>query len=113
VKVRIGGEVLETTPGRVLFNDRIPKELRFINKVINRKSLGQLVAKCYRKLGAAECTRMLDSVKAVGFAFATRAGTTIGLVDLDIPSKKATIIAEAEKACRPGYGTIPPWLDYG
>lgn len=97
VKVRIDGRLIETTPGRVIFNDRLPKELRFINSVVNRKALGDLVARCYRKLGAVACTEMLDSIKEIGFKFATRAGTTIGLEDLDIPLKKAEIIADAEK----------------
>jgi DNA-directed RNA polymerase subunit beta' len=96
VTVRVGEQRLETTVGRVLFNEKLPEELRFINTVVDKKILEKIVADCYRLLGNAETARVLDSIKEMGFHFATRAGVTISMSDLDVPIHKGELIAETE-----------------
>jgi DNA-directed RNA polymerase subunit beta' len=97
IRVRIGEERLETTVGRVILNERLPEQVRFVNAVVDKKGLGRIVSECYRLLGSAETARVLDSVKELGFRFATRAGVTISLADLDVPIHKAELMAETEK----------------
>jgi DNA-directed RNA polymerase subunit beta' len=103
IKVRIPGlGLVETTVGRVLFNDIIPEELKkmewdgFYNKVADKKAMSTIVDKCYRKLGFSATTKLLDGVKKLGFTYATRAGLTIGIKDITIPPQKAEILKEAE-----------------
>jgi DNA-directed RNA polymerase subunit beta' len=97
VSVRLwDGSRVETTPGRVIFNEALPPELRFINAVVDKKVLGEIVARCYRILGNGPTVHTLDAIKELGFAFATRAGTTISVKDLDVPIGKEQVIADAE-----------------
>jgi len=97
VQVRIGDRRVETTVGRVILNERLPEELRFVNRVVDKKGLGQIVADCYRLLGSAETARILDSIKEMGFRFATRAGITISLSDLDTPIHKRELMTETDR----------------
>lgn len=97
VKVRLDGELVETTVGRVIFNTAIPKELGYFNKVADKKALGKIVDESYRKLGFSATGKLLDGIKSLGFQFATKAGVTIGAADIIIPAKKKEILAESEK----------------
>jgi len=92
---RHNGEWLPTTVGRALFNDIIPEELRFVNKTQAKGSLSELVFQCYRSVGLKRTTDFLDHLKDFGFRFATVAGTSIGIEDLEIPPEKAEIIGDA------------------
>jgi DNA-directed RNA polymerase subunit beta' len=98
ITVPVDGQPTETTLGRLIFNYEapIPKELGFYNCEIGKKQLGEIVAKCYRLKGAAATAEMLDGIKRLGFHYATKAGITIGLEDLDIPTEKQEIIARTE-----------------
>ena len=64
-------ELVETTAGRVIFNTVIPKELGFVNRVMDRKGLKALIAQCYRELGPAATTQLVDGIKTLGFHYAT------------------------------------------
>jgi DNA-directed RNA polymerase subunit beta' len=97
VKVKKKGKLIETTVGRILFNQAIPSELGYYNEVISKKQLGQIVSKCYFTLGDEVTAKMLDEIKRLGFTYSTRAGITIGITDIVIPEKKKVILAEAEK----------------
>lgn len=97
VKVRIDGELMETTPGRCIFNEHLPAALRFINQEMNRRELTRLVAQCYYLLGNAETVKLLDNLKDLGFRYATLAGISIGIDDMLIPSTKSKLIDEANK----------------
>jgi DNA-directed RNA polymerase subunit beta' len=88
---------LKTTVGRVILNDHLPKEMPYINGLLKKKGLGQLVQYCYLKLGLEKTVRMLDEVKALGFQYATRAGISIGIEDLLIPSEKGRLVESAER----------------
>ena len=98
IKVRRpGNQLLETTVGRLIFNSVIPDELGYINKVADKKTLSTIVDECYRKLGFAETSSLLDGVKNLGFKYATKAGITIGVSDIIIPVQKKDILSEAEQ----------------
>jgi DNA-directed RNA polymerase subunit beta' len=97
ITVRHEGRRLETTVGRVIFNDVIPKELGYINEVIDRPSLGKLIDTLYRKFGTGGTAEVLDKIKELGFTYATRSGTTVGISDITVPPTKQSILADAEK----------------
>ncbi|HEX6970713.1 MAG TPA: DNA-directed RNA polymerase subunit beta' [Limnochordia bacterium] len=97
IKVRLNGTLIETTPGRVFFNEALPKSMGFYNEVIGRDQLGRLVDALYRRLGNAGTAAVLDNIKRHGFEFATRSGVTVGVSDIVIPELKERVVAEAEK----------------
>ena len=89
-------ELIDTTPGRVIFNTVIPRELGFVNRVMDRKGLKALIAQCYRELGPAATTQLVDGIKTLGFHYATVAGITIGIDDIRVPKEKAALLATAD-----------------
>ncbi|NLT42954.1 MAG: DNA-directed RNA polymerase subunit beta' [Anaerolineae bacterium] len=88
-------ETLETTAGRVIFNSMLPEELRFVNRVMDKSALSELVGNCYTRLGEEPTALMVDRIKHVGFRYATQSGTTIAVSDIQVPEVKESIIAEA------------------
>ncbi len=88
---------METTVGRVLLNDILPPEMPFINGLLKKKGLTQLVQYCYLKLGLQATVKLLDDIKDLGFAAATRAGVSIGIDDMVVPESKARLVHEAER----------------
>jgi len=88
--------LLETTPGRVVFNTVLPEQLRFLNQTMDRKALKALIADCHRRLGPAATTTLVDGIKSVGFHYATLAGITIGIDDVAIPVRKQKILDDAD-----------------
>ncbi len=90
-------QYMETTVGRVILNDHLPQDMPFINGLLKKKGLGQLVQYCYLKFGLQTTVQMLDEVKALGFLYATRAGISIGIDDMVVPSEKAGLVKEAER----------------
>jgi DNA-directed RNA polymerase subunit beta' len=95
IKLRYDGELINTTVGRVLFNDIIPKSVRYKNDVMDRKVLGALVAESFDKLGLERTIRFLDDLKETGFKYATMSGLTIGMDDLVVPPEKTEMIGKA------------------
>jgi len=87
----------ETTVGRVIFNEAIPEELRFINDVADRKVLSSIVSESYNKLGSTKTVQLLDALKDLGFRFATKSGSGIAIDDIAIPEDKGRILAGADK----------------
>ncbi len=90
-------QYMDTTVGRVIFNDHLPEEMPFINGLLKKKGLGQLVQYCYLKFGLQITVDMLDKVKNLGFLYATRAGISIGVDDMVVPGEKKELVANAEK----------------
>ncbi|HEY7789076.1 MAG TPA: DNA-directed RNA polymerase subunit beta' [Vicinamibacterales bacterium] len=88
-------KILNTTVGRVIFNDSLPKGMPFVNGLLKKKGLQQLVQKCYLDSGIERTVEMLDSLKHLGFTYATRSGLSIGIDDLVIPSEKARLVEAA------------------
>ncbi len=92
-----GDTWIETTPGRIIFNQVLPEELRRYDVLMDKKALRDLVSEVYRLTGNATTSEVLDQIKQVGFHYATISGTTIGITDIQVPPEKAEIIAEADK----------------
>jgi len=89
--------VLETTVGRVLFNQIWPAELGFYNKVAGKKQLSDIIWRCYKAVGQQRTVETLDRLKELGFREATRAGASIGINDMIIPKEKAVLVESAQK----------------
>src|SRR6266851_3326786 len=88
---------LNTTVGRAILNDHLPEGMPFINGLLKKKGIGQLVTYCYLRFGLEVTVKMLDEVKDLGFRYATKAGLSIGIDDMVIPDNKKTLVKDAEK----------------
>src|SRR6187455_3052289 len=88
----VEGRIINTTVGRVIFNNALPKDMPFINGLLKKKGLQQAVRYCYLKYGLEKTVEMLDSLKTLGFTYATRSGLSIGIDDLIIPEKKVEFV---------------------
>jgi DNA-directed RNA polymerase subunit beta' len=97
IKVRINGKLVETTTGRVLFNQIVPPEIGFINELLNKKRLVQIIATSFRKVGNLKTAEFLDRLKNIGFRYATAGGLSVSLEDVQVPKEKEAIIANAQK----------------
>ena len=93
-------KVIETTAGRVIFNEIWPKQLGFFNKAAGKKQLSDIIWRCYQIAGPAETVATLDKLKELGFAEATKAGISIGISDMIIPKEKQTELENAYKQIR-------------
>ncbi len=97
ITVRVGSKRLETTTGRVLFNQTLPPDIQFVNELMDKGRLGDVIATCYRTCGHQRTVQLLDDLKQLGFEQATRSGCSIGVDDLIIPKGKAQGIERARK----------------
>ena len=93
----IKNQVIATTVGRVIFNDALTEGTPFINGVLRKKGLQNLVQYCYLNFGLDTTVETLDIIKDMGFLYATRAGVSIGIDDLVIPEGKEKMVASAQK----------------
>ncbi|MGA9998346.1 MAG: hypothetical protein WBP93_23230, partial [Pyrinomonadaceae bacterium] len=89
--------VINTTVGRVIFNDSIPVGLPFINGTLKKKGLTSIVNYCHIRLGHEMTVKMLDDLKTLGFLYATKAGISIGIDDLVTPDAKKALVGKADK----------------
>jgi DNA-directed RNA polymerase subunit beta' len=94
-EVEVVNKIINTTVGRVIFNDALPKEMPFVNGLLKKKGLQQVVQYCYLRHGLERTVEMLDSLKTLGFTYATRSGLSIGINDLIIPAEKAALVDQA------------------
>ncbi|MCH5277839.1 MAG: DNA-directed RNA polymerase subunit beta' [Desulfovibrionaceae bacterium] len=95
IRVRMeDGELVDTTTGRILVWERLPHILPFsqVNTILTKKAIGRLVGHAYHESGIKATVILCDRLKDIGYEFATRAGVTIGLKDMTIPSRKKAII---------------------
>lgn len=97
IKLRTENGIIETTPGRVIFNTIVPKELGFQNYSLPKKKMSDLVMQCYKTLGLERTVRFLDNLKNLGFSEATKAALSMGVCDVPVPANKKKIIDEAHK----------------
>src|ERR1700726_229239 len=95
--IEFNKQYMDTTVGRVILNDVLPDEMPFINGLLKKKGLTQLVQYCYLKFGLIVTVQMLDEIKNLGFLYATRAGISIGIDDMVVPSEKQALVRAAEK----------------
>ncbi len=118
IKVRLSREVdgemkyklVETTVGRLIYNESIPQDLGFvdrtnpetmfepeINFTVGKKQLGKIIDKCITKHGFTESARVLDAIKDLGYHYSTRGSLTVAIADMTVPQKKYGMIADTEK----------------
>jgi len=95
--ITLNRQFVNTTVGRVIFNDHLPKAMPFINGLLKKKGLQLLVQYANLRFGQALTVRMLDELKELGFQYATSAGISIGIDDMVIPPDKERLVAEAER----------------
>ena len=106
---KVKSSVIETTPGRTIFNGIIPQDLGFIDRtvegneflqevdfVVGKKQLGKIIDKCIKKHGTAETAVVLDDVKKMGYRYSTRAAISISISDMVVPGDKEQFLREAE-----------------
>jgi DNA-directed RNA polymerase subunit beta' len=93
----VENQLIETTVGRVIFNMHLPPEIPYINGLLKKRGLQDLVGYCFIKLGNEATVRMLDEIKEVTFLYATRAGISFGVDDMVVPSRKVEILDQARR----------------
>lgn len=91
IKYKFNDRVIDTTPGRVIFNELLPEEMRFKNTLMNKRSLTGIVDECLDKFGTEKTIELLDNLKKTGFEFATKSGLTVGIDDMITPKNKNKI----------------------
>lgn len=98
-RVRINGRVRETSIGRAILSDIVPKEVPFedINLVMNKKAIAALIDKTFRLAGAKATCILADRIMELGFKYSTQAGMSIAIDDMIIPASKKSLIADAER----------------
>ncbi len=98
IKVRMNGQIVDTTMGRILLGGLLPASVPFaeINKVMSKKALAQLIDFTYRHGGIKETVILADRLKDIGYEYATRAGISICINDMKIPTSKEDLIEQAE-----------------
>ena len=94
---QIDKKVINTTVGRAVFNNSLPEGLPYVNGLLKKKGLGQLVQYCYLRHGVDKTVVMLDGLKNLGFGYATRSGLSIGIDDLVVPAQKGALIEAANE----------------
>lgn len=97
IKVKIDGKLIETTVGRILFNEILPEGYPFVNDVLDKKKVSKIISDIYEKYGNEITAQTLDKIKDIGFKFATKAAVSISFTDLVVPKKKAKILEKAVK----------------
>ena len=98
IKVRFeDGEMVDTTPGRIVLSSIVPSDIPFneINRVLTKKSIGELIDVCFRLKGGKSTVLLADRLRNMGYHWATVAGFSIGLEDMRIPESKQTMLDEA------------------
>ena len=115
IKVRMTkgsqSRIIDTTVGRLIFNDPVPQNLGFVDRskpenqfelevsfLVTKKTLGKIIDRCIKIHGTAKTSEVLDRIKAQGYKYSTRSGITVAVCDATVPEEKKEIIAEAEKA---------------
>ena len=103
IKVRLNAipgqksSLIETTVGRVIFNQIVPKEMGYLNELLTKGRLRQIIGLCFRKAGLAKTVEFLDATKEIGFMAATRGGLSVSISDVVIPEEKVKLIAKAQE----------------
>jgi len=98
--VNVNGEMIEkmidTTVGRVLFNQVVPKEYGYIDQLLTKKALRDIISDVLKKTGTAKTAKFLDDIKSLGFAMAFRGGLSFNLSDVIVPAAKEKLVTDAK-----------------
>jgi len=97
IKVRINGQLVETTPGRLIFNSILPEGMSFFNDVTTKSKLEGIIREIFSDSGQEVTVEFLDRLKKLGFEYATLSGVTVSIEDLVVPEEKDKLIEEATK----------------
>ena len=97
IKVRVNGKVIETTYGRLLFNEIVPTELGFVNEVLKKWELKKLLTWAFDTLGYEETAKFVDQIKNFGFQYSTLSGLSISKDDMIVPESKTKLLSDAEE----------------
>jgi DNA-directed RNA polymerase subunit beta' len=93
----IVNKIIDTTVGRVLFNQHVPVEVGYINELLTKKSLRDIIGEVVKNTGMARAAQFLDDIKELGFKMAFQGGLSFNLKDINIPAEKVTLIQQASK----------------
>ena len=96
ISVRINDEIIKTTPGRIMFNDILPDENKNYGVTFGKKQLKDLIGKLYEMHGFARTAELINDIKNFGYHYATFAGVSVGIEDLEIPESKKSILEAAD-----------------
>ena len=113
IKVRIKksqtdrGKIVESTVGRFIFNSKIPQDLGIVDRekdkyslevdyLLDKKQIGIIIDKCYRKHGNHVCAMMIDNIKDLGYKYSTKSGISVSIADMQIPDEKYKLISDTE-----------------
>jgi DNA-directed RNA polymerase subunit beta' len=88
--------LIRSSVGRIIFNEALPRELGFVNKVVDKSGLKAIVSECYKVLSNEGTAQVLDKIKKIAFHYATVSGITIAANDIEVPAAKPELIKEAE-----------------
>ena len=97
IKVRINGETITTTPGRILFAELLPEPIRNYHMTYGKGPLKKLIGELYEKYGFTKAVEIIDKLKNFGYHYSTFAGVSVGIEDLEIPATKKEILENADK----------------
>ncbi|MBN1289700.1 MAG: DNA-directed RNA polymerase subunit beta', partial [Actinobacteria bacterium] len=97
IKVRKDGGFLETSVGRLILNEALPEDFPYQNRPVGKKEITDIVEQVADTYDSDVIARILDQIKETGFHYATRAGVTIGVDDIEVPTEKPGILEKAEK----------------
>ncbi len=92
--------IVETTVGRIIFNQALPKGFGFVNTTLDKSKIGLIVAETYKRFGHTETIKLLDTLKDLGFEYATKAGLSISIDDLTVPKGKGERLEKAKEETR-------------
>jgi DNA-directed RNA polymerase subunit beta' len=96
VRNKATDERFRTSVGRIFFNEVLPPELGYFNKIIDKSTLKQIATRCCKLLPDEETGKVLDNIKRLGFHYASKSGITIAMNDIEVPANKPQMLAEAE-----------------
>jgi len=96
-KGELEDKIIETVAGRVLFNQFVPEECGFIDELLTKKKLQQIIGTVFKTVGYSRCAAFLDNIKELGFQSAFRGGLSISVTDIMSPDNKVELIAKAQE----------------
>ncbi|MBI5404271.1 MAG: DNA-directed RNA polymerase subunit beta' [Ignavibacteriae bacterium] len=97
IKVRMNGEIVTTTTGRIIFNQIVPEEIPYLNELLNKKKIISIIGNIYKKVGNQKTAHFLDRLKEIGYKYATEGGLSVNIDDIEVPATKKRIIEDAYK----------------